>query len=200
MDLISLFTIVQNLLGIACLGAIFTYLNKLETIGCACAEHPYRKFIRGYTIFAILFLLITLVVPVKDLVGSLGQMVFMWLNVAFVLASLIYFVLVIIYARYLTKAKCACSEDIRRDVMYIYSIVEIIVLASLVLLPRALEFLNGAVDLVQKTASSVSKSAGDVTDTIRNPVKAVKKFPGSFKKNVKDVRSSFKRASRSSRR
>lgn len=193
MDLVSTFTMLQNAIGIICLGAIFTYLNKLEAIGCECSAHPYRGFIRGYTIFAILFLVVTLVVPVQSLVSSLGKMVYMWVNVAFVIATLVYFVLVIIYARYLMTTKCACSEDIRRDVMYIYSIVEIIVLASLVILPRALEFLNGAVDLVETTADKVSRSSGDVSDTIRNPLKGVKRLPSSFKKNVSNVKSSIKR-------
>lgn len=172
--------LVRDFVGVIVLAVIYSYLYKLEKTGCACAAHPYANFIRGFTLFAILFILATAFLPVDAVVkafGPVGGMVYMGVNMLFVVATIVYLAMVIMYARYLMVSKCACSEDLRREVMMIYAVIEILVLAMLVVLPRVLEVLSGAFSL-----SGESKT---VRDALRDPFKSAKKIPKSFKKSFK---------------
>ena len=53
----------MSILGIVLMVTTYMYIQKLERIACQCAEHPYRKFIKNYILFAIGFLVVTTFVP-----------------------------------------------------------------------------------------------------------------------------------------
>lgn len=192
----SALSIVRDISGIILLVLTYTYLDKLEKIGCVCAEHPYRKFIKGYTLFAIGFLAVTMFVPlsaVTKMFGALGGFVYYIINLAFVIATVVYFALVLVYSNYLIKAKCACSADYRREVMAIYAIIELIILGFLVVLPRALEFVALAYNLFVKTSGSVSGSSADVLKSIRDPFSGLGRVPKAFNSDVAVAKKTFKK-------
>lgn len=192
----SMLSIVRDISGIILLALTYSYLDKLEKIGCACAEHPYRAFIKGYTIFAIVFLAVTMFIPLSTVTktfGAMGGFVYYIVNLAFVIATVIYFALVLVYANYLMKAKCACSEDFRREVMALYAIIELIVLGFLVVLPRALEFVTLAYNLFIKTSSGVSGSSKDVLKSIRDPLSGLGRVPKAFTNDMSMAKKTFRR-------
>lgn len=105
---------------------LVSYLWQLEGAGCDCALGWRRQYIMGHII----------VVTVLNLTDYLLQIIysntfFTNIYILFVLlcANIIYIIIVITYVMYLKSAKCICSDDMRRDVLFIVSIVQGIVIA-----------------------------------------------------------------------
>jgi len=191
MDLAYLFTFITGSLGIFLLILTYTYIDKLEKIGCACADHPYRNFIKKYCLFAIAFILLSILFPpaLAGRVLGLGLgTVYMLVKVLFGIASIVFFVLALIYVRYLMREKCKCSEDIRREVLYVWSIVEIVIVAAAVVVPTMIGVSGGAFMLLRSSVIDGSKRLDGVFDSTVNPVGAAKKVPGNLKKIAKSLR------------
>ena len=64
---------IYSILTIVLLVLIYTYLNNLENKGCACAAHPNTPFIKGFTIFSIIYLAITMLISDETLANNLGS-------------------------------------------------------------------------------------------------------------------------------
>jgi hypothetical protein len=190
MDIIRLATIVGSLIGIVLLAVTYTFMDKLEKIGCACAEHPYRKFVKIYPMVAIVYLLITMFIHPRDL-GKSFIPVFAIAKLIYIITTIVFFILALIYVRYLKTVKCQCSEDVRREVLYIWSILEIILLASLVLFYLIEAVLESGAAIVVNTAKGVNKSYDTVREAAVNPIAAVRKLPASLRKNAKTLRRAF---------
>lgn len=191
MDLAYLATIINGFLGIILLAFTYMYIDKLEKIGCACAEHPSRNFIKKYALFAIVFLLVIMFFPpamLNQLLGPLAGTIGLVVNVIFALATIVFFILAIRYVRYLMREKCRCSEDLRRDILYIWSILEIVIIGSLVVLQVFIAVTSGALALVKHTVSDVSSSSAAIRNAVINPLGSLKKVPGSLKKTLKDLK------------
>ena len=60
---VSLAAILSGIVGISLNILVLTYIQKLERIHCPCAEHPYRKWIKGYLVAAIVFIAFNMFVP-----------------------------------------------------------------------------------------------------------------------------------------
>ena len=54
---------------------IYTYLYKLENIGCECSEHPNKDFIKNFTIIALIYFFITAFVSLKAVAKSMGGVI-----------------------------------------------------------------------------------------------------------------------------
>ena len=183
--------LVLGFLGIFLLGLTYTYIEKLEKTGCACSEHKYRNFVKKFSIFAIVFIAVVMFVPVDTwarALGPIGSLVLGGIKILFGVATIAFFVMTIIYVRYLMKEKCKCSEDMRREVLYLWAILEIIVIAALITVPL-LSWVNATgVALASSVVKEGSKHAETVFDATVNPLKSAKKVSSNFGKTLKKLR------------
>lgn len=197
----AIFWAFLSIIGVVLMALTYTYIDKLERINCACAEHPYKNFIKNYIIFAIIFLLITAFLPPSIVVGFLGPiygLVYLIIKWVYVIATLVFFIYALRYVQYLTREKCKCSEDIRRDVLYWWSIVQLVIFSILIVLPFILMFTTGAFALAMKSGKDVvSNLDKTVMMTTVNPVKGVKKASSAFRGDVSMASSSLKKTMKS---
>ena len=116
------------------------WLNKLETIKCECSGHWMREYIKYYLYVAIPVFIINLIIylyafaandyrvllsdnnPVMSIYGGFVGIVSLFGFVNIFIA--------IIFINKLKEINCECSEDIKREVYWIYNII----LASIILL------------------------------------------------------------------
>lgn len=101
----------------------YSYLDKLEKIQCKCAEDKNVKFMRFALLFLIFYLLINMFIPMPVLSSqNKGGMVYLAVNLGVGLLALIYYIVSIRYVNKLASAKCRCSEDQRREIMFVWGI------------------------------------------------------------------------------
>lgn len=190
MDIAYIVSVIGGFLGIFLLVITYTYIDKLEKIGCVCSEHPYRNFVKKYCLFAIGYIALTMFFPPATAVKLLGPelgVAYFAVKVLYTIATIVFFVLALIYVRYLMREKCKCSEDVRREVLYIWSILEIVILAMAVVIPTVMMVATGAFVLV-RSAVIDNKKMDTVMDAAINPIGNVKKVPGNLKKVAKSLR------------
>lgn len=197
MNLAYLLSSVIGIIGIFLLVLTYNYIDKLEKIGCDCSRHPYRNFIKGYTVFAVIYIIFMFLLPVTWAIKNLGSQfgnIYMIANVIFVLVTVVFFVYSLIYTRYLMKEKCKCSEDLRREILYIWSLIEVILFAFifivqiLVLLAAvSVGAATGMIDIVKGNSAMVHEAVLSPVKSVQRIPKAVKDLPGAFKKlkNIK---------------
>ncbi len=177
-----------SILGLILLVVSYTYINKLEKIDCKCAEHPYRKFIKNYIIFAIVFLLLLMVLPASKAAktfGKTGAVVYAAATLLFTVASIVFFVYALMYVRYLMKAKCMCSEDMRRDALYVWSIAELVILGVIVIIPLIAILAVTTIGLVVGGVKQVSSVSPSVIEAVSNPLKSAKRLPSTLRRELK---------------
>ena len=118
----------------------YLYIEKLEKTGCECAEHENREFIKKFSLFAFVYYIITLLVnPSSIKMNSSVTMLYLAVELIFLITIGFYFYHTVNYTRYLINEKCKCSEDMRREFIMWGSIIElfliIIVFLNAMLLP-----------------------------------------------------------------
>lgn len=190
LDLSYIASIILGSIGIILLVTTYLYIEKLERIGCPCSEHPYRNFIKGYCIFAIVYIFVTMFIPPKLIVqvlGPSGVMIYFVAKVLFTLTTLIFFILAFIYARFLMNEKCKCSEDIRREVMYIWAITEIVILGAAIVIPYMIYNAGIAIALISSTVKELGKNADAIEDITINPLKNLANVPRNLQSSAKAV-------------
>jgi len=191
--------LILNLLIFILLLIILTYVYKLETIGCECASHPNREFIKSYTIISLVFLLMTSFISITDVHDNFGESVallFSLFTVIFYVIFIVYIYLTFEYVRFLINEKCKCSEGLSRDIIMIGTMIElllfVVALFTGIIVPV----------LIETVSSLMSKLQGfknDMKESIRDPISGLKKTPqrltnsaksvGKFlKKSVKDLK------------
>tara|TARA_B100000795_G_C22804281_1_gene443860 strand:+ start:1323 stop:1934 length:612 start_codon:yes stop_codon:yes gene_type:complete len=137
--------IVGNIIGIAITVMAYIWLTNLEKINCACSESWMRKYIKYYLIayLAIYSLMIIINISIYSLDLELNKVhnnpliiVFNTIVSVFQLFTIPNIIIVIIFIAKLKEMNCECSEDIKREVYWVYNIVlaSIIGLALLLLL------------------------------------------------------------------
>jgi hypothetical protein len=195
MELGHLLIVANGFLGIFLLLLAYTYIDKLEKIGCACAESKYKKFIKNFALFAVVYLFVTMLIPPNgavQLFGAAGSFVFKVVNLAFYILSFVFFVISIVYVRNLMKEKCKCSEDVRREILYVYSIVEVIMLSLNIVFGLMLFLVSGAIGLAVATLDNIEKDGPVIRETVSNPVKSLRSVPRDFKKVAKSLKKTLK--------
>lgn len=197
----AIFWAFLSIIGIVLMGLTYTYLDKLERIKCACADHPYKNFIKKYIIFAICFLFVTAFLPPSMVVGFIGPvygMIYLIIKWIYVIATVVFFVYALRYVQYLTREKCKCSEDVRRDVLYWWSITQLVIFAILIVLPFILIFATGAFALAMKSGKSVASNLDKtVMMTTVNPLKGAKKASSALRGDVSMASRSLKKTMKS---
>ena len=197
MNLAYLLSSVIGVIGIFLLILTYIYIDKLEKIGCDCSKHPYRNYIKGYSIFAIIYIVFMFLLPVtwaiKNLGASFGGL-YMIANVIFVIVTVIFFVYSLIYTRYLMKEKCKCSEDLRREILYLWSLIEVILFAFIFIVPIlvllaavSVGAATGMVDIVKGNSAMVHEAVLSPVKSVQRIPKAVKDLPAAFKK-IKNIK------------
>lgn len=180
-------SIILNFLVFLLLIAAYTYILKLEQTGCACAEHPNRSFIKNFSLFAIGYLALITFIPIDAIISSLGPVVaglFALITFIFYITCVVYFVMVLNYTRYLVNEKCKCSEDIRREVIMIGSIINIIYIVITLLILLILPILLAAVTVIVKNMDNVQ---ADISESIRHPAESFRKIPGKLKTTTRSI-------------
>ena len=183
-------SVIGKTIGFVLLVLAYIYINKLEKTGCECAQHPYRNRIKSYLQFAIAYFLITLFLPLGLAVRYLGSTVgilYVLIDIIFTLVSIVFFVLMMRYIKYLSIEKCKCSEGNTREILYIYSIVEVIILSLLVILPILTSIIKGVFALAVTSVQEVKGKSGTVAESVFNPLKALKEVPRAATRDVKDI-------------
>jgi hypothetical protein len=203
MDLAHVLTMAMSFIGIFFMLLTYSYIDKLEKIGCSCSEDKYRSFIKGYSLFVVVYLFITMIMPpsfIANTFGDAGLWAVMVIRPIFSLLSIVFIALAIVYLRKLTLTKCKCAEDVRREVLYIYYIVEIVLISFGVVIFLLESVVMGAFALGMSTINKLGSKSGSIASTISNPVKSLKKLPGDmgrvgrrFPKDIGKVASSLKK-------
>lgn len=187
-DISYIASIILGSIGIILLITTYVYIDKLEKIGCSCSVHPYRNFIKNYCLFAVVYIFATMFIPPKALVsaiGPIGVAIYFIVKVLFTLTTLIFFVLAFIYTRYLMQEKCKCSEDVRREILYVWSIIQMVILGTAIVIPFLLFNAGVAIALVMSTANDMNDKADAIADMTINPLKNIANVPKNIKESVK---------------
>ena len=200
MNLAYLLSTVISIIGIFLLILTYTYIDKLEKTGCDCSVHPYKKYIKGYSVFAIIYIFFMFLLPMPAIIikafGKQSAGIFWLAHILFVILTIVFFVYSLIYTRYLMKEKCKCSEDVRREILYLWSLLEVILFALLfiiqILVLLAAVSIGAAVGMVD----IVSSNGKIVEEAVMNPVKSVKRIPGA----VRNIPNEFKKFKKFSKR
>jgi hypothetical protein len=109
------------------------WIHKLDTINCACSESYMRTYIKYYLYVFIPFICIDILMSIYILTSNLSILDFanntlynIYRNIRAVVSifTIINIVIVIIFINKLKEINCECSEDIVREVYWIYNIVQ----------------------------------------------------------------------------
>ena len=180
---------IVNMIGVIVMLVIYTYIDKLEKIDCPCAEHPMRNFIKNYIIFAIIFLLVATFLPpsvINNTLGPLYAMIYGIVYLIFIIATFVFYIYVMRYAYFLMVNKCKCSEDFRREAMFVYSIIVVIAYGVLVFIPLLATIVLGGTALAMTSGKTALKDISRTSmDVAVNPLKAIRELPKSLRKSVK---------------
>ena len=172
---------------------IWSYIYKLENIGCACSEHSNKEFIKNFTIIALVYFFITAFISVKTIAKNMGNIIVQLLafgSFIFFLTFVVYIYYSFDYVRYLMNEKCKCSEDLRRDIIAIGTMISLflflILLFTIIIIPILISTITNLFVKIQDFES-------EVEEVIKNPVKSLKNSPGRLFKSTKDIGSFVKR-------
>lgn len=108
------------------------WINKLDTMNCACSESYMRSYIKYYLYFIIVINSIDIIlfmylytnnISLLELTGNSLYKIYSSFKLIFSIFSIINIVIVIIFINKLKELNCECSEDIRREVYWIYNII-----------------------------------------------------------------------------
>jgi hypothetical protein len=173
--------VILQLVIIILFGVTYMYIHKMEQAGCECAMHPYRNFIKYFPIFAVLYLLLTMLNPVIIMKQPSMAPVLAILNILYTLGAFVFFIMAIKYINFLVSEKCKCSEDVRREMVYYWSIVHIAIIAIGLLLV-ILDAIFGAIFMSRvPSMKHVSQEARTVVSQgIRTPLKSARSIPKRF--------------------
>lgn len=183
--------LIMSSLGIFLFGMTYTYIDKLERIGCVCSEHKHRRFLKVFPIVAIAAIVAIAVMPTELIAkafGDAGVAVYSMITLLFGIACIVYFVMALLYTRWLIVEKCKCSEDVRRDVLFVWSVLEVTVIAALFLVPLVMPLAAGSLALVANTVGKAIKTQGVIRDAAVNPVGSMSKLSQSIRKNMRGRR------------
>ena len=177
-----------NLFVFFLLIAAYTYVIKLENIGCACSVHPNRDFIKIFSIIAFVFLIFITFIPTSVVLQMFGEQIallYTLLKMAFYIICIVYFFMIIDYTRFLVNEKCKCSEDIRRELIMAGSIIEVILmlltLFVVIILPLTVNSVLFILQNIDKYEKSMSKD-------LKTPFRSLKGVSSKLKKTKFNIK------------
>jgi hypothetical protein len=108
------------------------WINKLDTMNCACSESYMRAYIKYYLYFIIVINSVDIIlfmylyssnISLLELTSNSLYNIYTSFKLIFSIFSIINIVIVIIFINKLKELNCECSEDIRREIYWIYNII-----------------------------------------------------------------------------
>jgi hypothetical protein len=188
--------IILNLLIFILLISVYSYINKLEKIGCLCSEDPNRVHIKNFSIFYLVFISIITFLPPNYIEATFGKSVsyiFAFVKFIFYIVFIIYLYIILEYTRSLINEKCKCSEDLRREFIMIGSIIEytvlLIMLLSIVIIPL---IFNSIFFLMDKGKDFEKK----ITSSMKKTPNFASKLASSTREKFSDLNKSIRSRSR----
>ena len=178
-----------SVITVILLVVIYTYIVSLENKGCKCALPPNINFIKGFTIFAIIYLLFTGLVSEQTIQDNFGYNIVLinkFVDLIFALVFIYYLYEVFIYTRRLVNEKCKCSEDSRREIIMVGSIIEFILIFILFILGILLTVVFSVIINVVK---SVEDGSSDLKGVIRDPIGSMTKIPKKIRDEINTIKS-----------
>jgi predicted PurR-regulated permease PerM len=182
-----------HLIFVLLLVIIWSYIYKLENVGCACSDHSNKEFIKTFTVIALAYFAITAFVDVKGIARSMGTGIVQLLafgTFIFFLTFVVYIYYAFDYVRYLMNEKCKCSEDLRRDIIAIGTMISLflfmILLFTIIIIPILISTLTNLFAKIQVFES-------EVEEVIKNPVKSLRNSPGRIINSTKEIGSFVKK-------
>ena len=178
-----------SVITIILLIVIYTYIVSLENKGCKCALPPNINFIKGFTIFAIIYLLFTGLVSEQTIFDNFGINIVIinkFIDLIFSLVFIYYLYEVFIYTRRLVNEKCKCSVDTRREIIMIGSIIEFILIFILFILGIIISVVFGVIINVVK---NVEEGSADLKGVIRDPIGSMTKIPKKIRDDITSIKS-----------
>jgi hypothetical protein len=176
--------ILYSVITIILLIVILSYIYSLEEKGCKCALPPNINFIKGFTIFSIVYLLFTGIVSDQMIHDSFGpNIVFInkFVDLIFALVFIYYLYEVFRYTRALVNEKCKCSVDSRREIIMIGSVIEFILIFILFIFQFIIIVILSTMFTIVKT---VEEGSSDLKGVIRDPIGSISKIPGKIKSDI----------------
>jgi hypothetical protein len=177
--------ILINVALIALFSTTYLYVTRLEATGCHCSVHPYRSFIRYYPVFAVGYLLLTLATPFIVSSSAAFGLLMQMASAAFTIGTVIFFAAALKYIEYLIKEKCKCSEDVRREVLYYWSIVHLLLIVVMVLVVLAGILTSGMLFTKLASGAGITSVLSETARTVRNPLRSAQSLPGKLTRLVK---------------
>jgi len=176
-----------KLILVVLFGVTYMYIDKMERIGCECAMHPYRNFIKYFPIFAVVYLLLTIVNPLVIMKNPTLAPVLYIADILYTIGVFVFLFMAIKYVNYLVGEKCKCSEDVRREIVYYWSVVHMAIIAVgvFIILVDVIAksiFLSKSPSLQSAVVDSVKGSKAYLEQTAREPLKSVRGIPKKFAK------------------
>jgi len=145
-------SIVGGIIGIIINISALLWLKKLEELNCACSEHWMRNYIKYYLYVIIPMFFIGLIINIYAYVTEVtisefnnNDLIIFYRSFAGIVSlfGLANIFIVILFINRLKELNCECSEDIKREVYWVYnivlaSIIGLTILFMLIGLPLAL--------------------------------------------------------------
>jgi hypothetical protein len=187
-----------NLFIFILLLSVYTYIEKLEKVGnCDCAyDYPHLAFIKSFSIFALIFIVFVMFVPpgtlLADIFGKEITTIYLFVIFIFYIVFAIYLYMTMSYTRMLITKKCECSEDIRRELIFAGSTIEMIIIVLMILTLFVFPFILSGLTIFFKNIKSASKQ---IESNLKDPVKAVKSIPSQLSKVTGQVKNIVKKTS-----
>jgi len=181
--------VILNLFVFFLLIAAYSYVQKLENIGCACSEHQNRDFIKSFSVVAFVFLIFVTFVPTSVVAKMFGRptaFLYTILKIVFYIITIVYFFMIIDYTRFLVNEKCKCSEDMRRELIMAGSIIEVMLmlltLFVIIILPL---IVNSAIYILENADTYEQK----MSRNLKSPFKSLKNIPSNARTVQKPLKS-----------
>ena len=118
------------------------WIAKLEKINCACSDNFMRNYIKYFLFVMIPVVIIQLFIAIYIILYDINSVcmsdtTLIIISVIRFIFGIFYFInicMAIIYINKLKELNCKCSEDIRREVYWIYNIILASVICILIIL------------------------------------------------------------------
>lgn len=187
LDTNYIINVILNFLIILLLIAIYTYIVNLENKGCECAQSKDSIFIKNFSIFAIVYYIVMMFIPQKLIYKNLGVTavyLFGIINIIFITVCIYFWFCTFRYTRHLVNEKCKCSEDMRREIIMIGSIIELFLIFFIFIAGLIIAI---SVSILSTTFSYIKNNETNLGEVLKNPAKSFNKLPSKFKNDISSV-------------
>lgn len=188
--------VLYSIITVILLIVIYTYIISLENKGCKCALPPNMNFIKGFTIFAIIYLIFTSLVSDQFISDNLGDNIVLinrLVDIVFALVFIYYLYEVFKYTRSLVNEKCKCSVDIRREIIMIGSIIELLLIFVLFILHI---IVTSGLCVLFNVVKGIEDGSSDLKGVIRDPIGSISKIPSHVSDELNNIKEQLGKTSK----